>query len=76
MKYSKVFTEYSNNMQDVYKNIKEYNLSRKCNALLIVDNMIAFIRQSYFAVSENIRPKLTLFYYENSKQTRASTNRI
>ena len=76
MKYSKVFTEYSNNMQDVYKNIKEYNLSRKCNALLIVDNMIAFITQSYFAVSENIRPKLTLFYYENSKQTRASTNRI
>ena len=63
-------------MQDVYKNIKEYNLSRKCNALLIVDNMIAFIAQSYFAVSENIRPKLTLFYYENSKQTRASTNRI
>ena len=67
MKYSKVFTEYSNNMQDVYKNIKEYNLSRKCNALLIVDNMIAFITQSYFAVSENIRPKSILFYYEHSK---------
>ena len=67
MKYSKIFTEYSNNMQDVYKNIKEYNLSRKCNALLIFDDMIAFITQSYFAASENIRPKSTLFYYENSK---------
>ena len=54
-------------MQDVYKNMKEYNLSRKCNALLIFDDMIAFITQSYFAVSENIRPKSILFYYEHSK---------
>ena len=28
-------------MQDVYKNIKEYNPSRKCNALIVFDDMIA-----------------------------------
>ena len=36
-----------------------------------------FITQSYFAVLKNIKTKFyTLFYYENSKQTRASTNLI
>ena len=63
-------------MQDVYQNIKEYNLSRKCNVLFIFDDMIAFITQSHFAVSKNIKPNSTLFYYEDSKQKRASTNRI
>ena len=28
-------------MQDVYKNIKEHNPSRKCNALIVFDDMIA-----------------------------------
>ena len=28
-------------MQDVYKNIEEYNPSRKCNLLIIFDDMIA-----------------------------------
>ena len=36
------FIEYSNNMQDVYKNIKEYP-SIKCNELLFFDDMIADI---------------------------------
>ena len=26
-------------MQDVYKNIEEYNPSRKCNVLIVFDNM-------------------------------------
>ena len=33
-----------------------------------------FITKSYFAVSKNIRPHYK--HYENSKQTRTSTNRI
>ena len=41
MKDPKAFIEYSNNMQDVHKNIEDYNPSRKCNALIIFDDMIA-----------------------------------
>ena len=34
--------EYSNDMDDIYKNIEEYNPNRKHRILLIVfDNMIA-----------------------------------
>ena len=35
------FIEYSNDMYDVYKNIDEYNLSKKCKVLIIFDDMIA-----------------------------------
>ena len=35
---------------------------------------LVFITKSYFAVPKNIR--LNLLYYENSKQTRTSTNCI
>ena len=37
----KAFTEYSNNMQDVYKNIDEYNADKECKILIVFDNMIA-----------------------------------
>ena len=33
--------EYSSNMQNVYKNIEHYNPDRKCNVLIIFDDMIA-----------------------------------
>ena len=36
-----VFMEYSNNMQDVYKNIVDYNPYKKRKTLIIFDNMIA-----------------------------------
>ena len=32
--------EYSNNMQDVYENIREYNPSRKCNVLIVLNDLI------------------------------------
>ena len=38
---SKAFIEYSNDMQDVYKNIEEYNLRKKRKALIVFDDMIA-----------------------------------
>ena len=43
---------------------------RKLNISLV------FITQSYFAVSKNIRLNSKSQFYENSKQTRTSTNRI
>ena len=39
----KAFMEYSNDMQDVYKNIEEYNLGKKRKALTIFDDIIADI---------------------------------
>ena len=39
-------------------------------------NISIFITQSYFTVPKNISKFYTLFYYENSKQMRTSTNCI
>ena len=39
--YPKLFTEYSNDIQNVYKNIDEYNISKKPKILIAFDNMIA-----------------------------------
>ena len=35
------FIEYSNDMQDVYKNIEECNLGKKREVLIVFDDMIA-----------------------------------
>ena len=35
----KAFIEYSNNMQDVYKNINENNADKECKILIVFDNM-------------------------------------
>ena len=37
----KAFIEYSNDMQDVYKNIEEYNLGKKRRILIVFDDMIS-----------------------------------
>ena len=37
----KAFIEYSNDMQDVYKNINEYNPGKKRKVLIVFDDMIA-----------------------------------
>ena len=37
----KAFMEYSNDMEDVYKNIKNYNPGKKCTILIVFDDMIA-----------------------------------
>ena len=76
-------------MQDVYKNIEEYNLGKKRKILIVFDDMIAdminnkklnsivtelfirgrklnisiaFITQSYFKVSNNVRLNSTHFF--------------
>ena len=38
---SKAFIEYSNDMDDVYKNIEEYNPNKKWKMLNVFDDMIA-----------------------------------
>ena len=37
----KAFIEYSNDMQDVYKNIDEYNIGKEHKILIVFDDMIA-----------------------------------
>ena len=37
----KALIEYSNDMQDVYKNIEEYNIGKKRKILIVFDDMIA-----------------------------------
>ena len=38
---SKAFIEYSNDMNDVYKNIEEYNSNKKRKTLTVFDGIIA-----------------------------------
>ena len=38
---SKAFLEYSNDWDDIYKNIEEYNPNKKDKILILFDNMIA-----------------------------------
>ena len=37
----RAFIEYSNDMQDVYENIDEYNIHKKLKILIVFDDMIA-----------------------------------
>ena len=37
----KAFIEYSNDMQDVYKNIDKYNVDKEREILIVFDDMIA-----------------------------------
>ena len=41
MSDSKDFIEYSNDMHDIYKNIKGYNLNKECNELIEFHDVIA-----------------------------------
>ena len=64
----KAFMECSNNMQDVYKNIEDYNSIKKRKVLIVFNDMIAdminnvFITQSYFKVPKNVRLNSTHFF--------------
>ena len=37
----KIFMEYSNDMDDIYKNIEEYNPNKKYKILIVFDDLIA-----------------------------------
>ena len=71
----KFFIEYSNDIQDVYKNIEECNLGKKRKLWIVFDDMIAdmisnkklnpivtelfFIMQSYFKLPKEVRINAT-----------------
>ena len=38
---SKAFIEYSNDLDDIYQNIEEYNPNKKLKILIVFDDMIA-----------------------------------
>ena len=38
---SKIFIEYSNDMDDIYKNIEENNPHKNCKMLVVFDDMFA-----------------------------------
>ena len=68
---SKAFIEFSNDMNDICKNIEKYNLNKRCKIMIIFDDMIAdmvvniflvFMVQSSFAVSKNIRLNSTHYF--------------
>ena len=42
----KAFTEYSNDMNDIYKNIEKYNPNKKRKTLMIFHNVIADMRSN------------------------------
>ena len=35
------FINYSNDMQDIYENIAEYDIYKKCKVLIVFDDMVA-----------------------------------
>ena len=39
LKHSKTFIEYSNDLDDIYKNIEEYNPNKKCKILIVFDTI-------------------------------------
>ena len=48
---SQAFTKYSNNMDNIYKNIEEYNLNKKSKILIVFGDMIADILSNKKLVS-------------------------
>ena len=40
LKDLRAFIKYWNNMQDIYKNIEEHNPNRKCNILIVFDDIV------------------------------------
>ena len=74
---TEAFIEYSNDMQDVYKKIAEYNIDKERKVLIVFDGMIAaelfirsrklnislvFITKSYFKVARDVRLNTTHFF--------------
>ena len=81
----KAFIEYSNDMQDVYKNIDEYNTDKERKILIVFDDMIAdminnkklnSIATELFIRSRKLNISLvfiTQSYFKVSKDVRLNT---
>ena len=84
----KAFMEYSNDMQDVYKKIEDYNPIKKRKILIVFDDMIAdiinnnklnaivtelFIRGKKLNISINIYINITQSYFKVPKDVRLNS---
>ena len=58
----KTFIEYSNDIADIYKNIVEYNPSKKRKRLIVFDDMIADILSS-----KRLNPIVTEWFIRGRK---------
>ena len=58
----KLFTEYSNNMVGIYKNIEEYNSNKKRKILLTFDDMIAVVFSN-----KKLNPVVTELFIRQTK---------
>ena len=61
--YIKSFIEYSNNMNDIYKNIDEYNPDEKQKILIMFDDMITDIFSN-----NKLNPTKTELFIKGRKQ--------
>ena len=59
---SKAFIEYSNDMQDVYKNIEDYNPGKECKILIVFGDMIADMISN-----KKLNPIVTEFFIRGRK---------
>ena len=57
----RAFIEYSNDMQDVYKNIEDYNPGKKCKILIVFDDIIADI------INNKLNPVVTELFIRGRK---------
>ena len=83
----RVFIEYSNDMQNLYKTIEEYNIGKKRKILIVFDDMIAdmvnnklnlevtelFIRGRKLNISNIF---ITQSYLKESKEARLNITRL
>ena len=46
---SKAFMKCSNNMDDIYKNMEDYNANKKCKILIVCGNVIANMLSNKYA---------------------------
>ena len=58
----KAFIEYSNDMQDVYKNLEKYNLGKKSKILIVFDDMIADM-----IITKKLNPIITELFIRGRK---------
>ena len=62
LNHPKAFIEYANHMQDIYKNIKEYNPGKKCKVLIVFDDVIAEVINK-----KKLNPKVTGLFIRGRK---------
>ena len=63
---SKTFTEFLNDMDDIYENIEEYSLNKKCKILIVFDGMLSNIKRNPIVSELFIRDrrlKVSLFLW-------------